>query len=210
MGRRAVHHTTQQRASANVEHTRKYRNSIHGRAVRVQGNRLRYTRKVSKSRISRLVIPQLIETWAELPLLTTARAYREALQDDYDDTDFKHWLSPPPFDVPEGEHVPAGAFRSGTYEEETICLEAAVDGRMRRQERAREEELRERYRQRGQKALVDELRGEVQLLLVEWKRLIECRNLYATDSRERAIWERHMNWLARHVCCLYYLTFLDE
>ncbi|KAJ7064191.1 hypothetical protein C8F01DRAFT_1250444 [Mycena amicta] len=181
----------------------KYDHSERGRQVRRE--RVRSRRKIAKVHIPRLVLPDLVEEWACADLRQTRKVFIAAhrLADEFEEIEFTHWISPPPFDaaaISLADEPPEGNYND--------WLASLVDGCLLRREEAFEAGLKEQLELIGQKKMWDRLRTEVKRLLTQdWAVLRGQEALYEQGTRERAIYERHLIFLARRMYRMYYLRF---
>ncbi|KAJ7054998.1 hypothetical protein C8F01DRAFT_1259033 [Mycena amicta] len=133
----------------------KYDHSERGRQVRRE--QVRSRRKIAKVHIPRLVLPDLVEEWACADLRQTRKVFIAAhrLADDFEEIEFAHWISPPPFDaaaISLADEPPEGNYND--------WLASLVDGCLLRREEAFEAGLKEQLELIGQKKMWDRLRTE--------------------------------------------------
>ncbi|KAJ7053401.1 hypothetical protein C8F01DRAFT_1256371 [Mycena amicta] len=178
-----------------------------GRQVRRE--RVRSKRKVAKNHISRVALPDLLEDWACASLRQTYEVFKAArdLDGDFDETEFAHWISPPPFDAP--AIALANEPDDADYQDWLACL---VDGCLLRRERAFEAGLKEDLAHIGKKKMGDRLRTDIKSLLAhDWVALrtkealyqpgtpphtmLNCSD-YCSDSRTTRIHHHHQIALA--------------
>ncbi|KAJ7053089.1 hypothetical protein C8F01DRAFT_1090159 [Mycena amicta] len=129
-----------------------------GRTVRRE--HVHSKRRIAKLHISRIRLPDLVEDWACGDLRTNYEVFTAAhtAADDFDESEFTHWLHRPPFDLT----AIALAEDSCDYDEySNWYVSCAVDGCLLRREQQREAELKEEFGRIGKKKMVDHLRGEI-------------------------------------------------
>ncbi|KAJ7064183.1 hypothetical protein C8F01DRAFT_1081542 [Mycena amicta] len=160
--KRRKHGTDEERHEAHRRSSLKYDHSERGRQVRRE--RVRSRRKIAKVHIPRLVLPDLVEEWACADLRQTRKVFIAAhrLADEFEEIEFTHWISPPPFDaaaISLADEPPEGNYND--------WLASLVDGCLLRREEAFEAGLKEQLELIGQKKMWDRLRTEVKRLLTQ-------------------------------------------
>ncbi|KAJ7058292.1 hypothetical protein C8F01DRAFT_1086043 [Mycena amicta] len=148
------------------------------RGCTVRRERVRGKRKIAKRHISRLTLPDAVENWACAELrqdyeVFTATLY---LQDDFDETEFVHWLHPPPFDA---STVPEDPDEDDYSNYWASCT---VDGCLLRREQRGETQLKEQLSTLSKRKRDDHLRVEVKGLLErEWLAMRQTSTLYQPE-----------------------------
>ncbi|KAJ7051257.1 hypothetical protein C8F01DRAFT_1263282 [Mycena amicta] len=197
------HHTEEERQAARRATRLRYDHSQRGRAVRRQ--RVRSTRRIAKTHISRLRLPDLVEDWACADLRNNYEVFEAAhtAADDFDESEFTHWLERPPFNA----SAIALAEDPADYDQfSNWYVSCAVDGCLLRREQEREALLKEDLANIGRKKMVDQLRDQVRALLArEWVDICAIESVYAPGTREHTMYERHVIFLARRIYRMYYL-----
>ncbi|KAJ7059370.1 hypothetical protein C8F01DRAFT_1085189 [Mycena amicta] len=176
-----------------------------GRQVRRE--RVRGKRKIAKTHISRVALPDLVEDWACATLRQTYEVFKAALDLDgeFDESEFAHWISSPPFDA--SAIALADEPDDAHYLDWLACL---VDGCLLRRERVFEAALKEELGSLGKKQTRDRLRTDVKSLLTQdWEAMRRKETLYRPGTREHTVYERHVIFLARRIYRMYYLRFRD-
>ncbi|KAJ6469414.1 hypothetical protein C8R45DRAFT_1105272 [Mycena sanguinolenta] len=222
MGRRAIHLTESAKAAAKREQVKKYSQTPHGQLTRANARKPERRRKGGKHTaespakypLSISGLPTLsadIQEWYNAPLPDHEPLFQEALRspDALDESDLARWKKEPPFVEDEDSTDPY----SNEYFAFTKSLVTVLHGVRLREQKTRDARRRVEFLEKGWKAAVAELREEVRSLLARWEivtRLSREQHYHPYHaSREHAMLEHYLQWLARTIYSLYYLQFLE-
>ncbi|KAK7062219.1 hypothetical protein R3P38DRAFT_2493406, partial [Favolaschia claudopus] len=218
MGRSAKHLTLLERASASRESTSKYSTSPHGRANRTASKQQARRRRAAKPSLSlpNLLhgIPPPTERMLDLrdqPLPLDSPLFAQALRsaDALDESDLGRWKAEPPFEE-DGDLMDP---HSDGYLRFTKSLSEVLHGVRVREQRLRDTSLQEEVARKGLQTVVCSIQAEVRELLRCWDRvdkLIRAQFYHPFhQSREFAMLEHYLQWLARSICHFCYLEFLQ-
>ncbi|KAJ6542922.1 hypothetical protein B0H19DRAFT_1076948 [Mycena capillaripes] len=192
MGRRAIHLTRDAKAAAKREQVKKYSQTPHGQAARASPS-------------------TEIQDLYDAPLLVHEPLFQEALRppDALDKSDLSRWKKEPPFVEDEDSTDPY----SDDYLAFTNSLVSVLHGVCLREQTTRDAQWRAEFLEKGWKTSMVELREEVCDLLGRWEMVLRLRREHFYhpyhDSREHAMLEHYLQWLARTIYSLYYLKFLE-
>jgi hypothetical protein len=184
-----------------------YQRWASGQQVRAEGRQARGRRKVSKKHISRISLPNIVEEWAIVHLHDREPSFKAALEnDEFDHTWMGPWLAPPPYPAAavqaHDQLVPGHAMF-------TNLLTGALDGHLLWLELSAEAKMKMDFERVGKKPMTNVWRRELKdLLRREWPALDAFDVVFEQNSRERAVWQRHLVFLARRIYRTYYLKFL--
>ncbi|KAK6974535.1 hypothetical protein R3P38DRAFT_2584146, partial [Favolaschia claudopus] len=141
----------------------------------------------------------------ESSLFTQALRSPEAL----DESDLGRWKAEPPFEEDADTTDP----RSLGYFRFTKSLSEVLHGVRLREQRLRDTSLKDEVARKGLEAVFCSIQAEVRELLLCWDRVEKLigAELYHPfhQSREFAMLEHYFQWLARSICHLYFLEFLQ-
>ncbi|KAJ7218244.1 hypothetical protein B0H12DRAFT_1241657 [Mycena haematopus] len=218
MGRRAKHLSLAQQLSANRERSLKYSRSPQGKSARAASRRPQHRRKGGQhSPPPSGTLPELpppTERMLELcnePLPVGAQLFKQALSspDALDESDLARWKKEPPFVEDEDTTDPY----SSSYMAFNKSLVEVLHGVRLREQNARDIQLREDVSTKGRGVVIHELQQEVAEMWNHWERverLLGERKYHPYhQSREHAMLEHYLQWLARTIYHLYYLKFLE-
>ncbi|KAK7014190.1 hypothetical protein R3P38DRAFT_3205774 [Favolaschia claudopus] len=136
-----------------------------------------------------------------------AQALRSA--DALDESDLGRWKAEPPFEEDEDRMDP----HSEGYLRFTKSLSAVLHGVRLREQRLRDTSLQEEVVRKGLQAILRSIQVEVGELLLCWGRvesLLGAQRYHPFhQSREFAMLEHYLQWLARSICHFCYLEFLQ-
>ncbi|KAJ7058851.1 hypothetical protein C8F01DRAFT_1085345 [Mycena amicta] len=153
----------------------------------IRRERIRSKRCIAKTHISRIRLPDLVEDWACADLRTSYEIFTAAhtAADDFDESEFSHWLHYLPFDLA----AIAIAEDPSEYDEySNWYVSCAVDGCLLRREQQREAQHKEELGRIGKKKTVDHLCEEVKSLLArDWAEMQALSSLYKPGTREHTI-----------------------
>ncbi|KAJ7202986.1 hypothetical protein B0H12DRAFT_1243871 [Mycena haematopus] len=221
MGRRAIHLTQSAKAAAKREQVKNYSQTTHGQATRANARKPAHRRKGKctaegpaecPSSIPGLPTPAAdIQERYNAPLPDHEPLFQEALRspDALDESDLARWKKEPPFVEDEDSTDPY----TSDYFAFTKSLITVLHGVRLREQRIRDAQRRAEFLDKGWKVALPELREEVRRLLERWEivtRLSHEQHYHPYhDSREYAMLEHYLQWLARTIYSLYYLKFLE-
>ncbi|KAJ7239175.1 hypothetical protein B0H12DRAFT_1237627 [Mycena haematopus] len=218
MGRRAKHLSLAQRLSANRESSLKYSRSPQGQSARAASRRPQHRRKGGKaSPPPSGTLPELpppTERMLELhnePLPLDAQLFKQALSspEALDESDLARWKKEPPFVEDEDTSNPY----SSSYLAFNKSLVEVLHGVRLREQNVWDIQLREDVSTKGRGFVIHGLQQEVAEMWKRWERveqLLDERKYHPYhQSREYAMLEHYIQWLARTIYHLYYLKFLE-
>ncbi|KAJ7870028.1 hypothetical protein B0H13DRAFT_2350650 [Mycena leptocephala] len=221
MGRRAKYLTVDEAAAAQRRWTRTYNLGLRGKQVRFAARHARNSRKGASNDFktsdppsppptrvdARLapLDPKIIE-WGVFPLPDEEELFLDALKGsrgrDFSSLDV--WMVEPPFADDDDDDDP----QSLQYVGFTHNSQVALHGLRLRQEQADDARLRAAFAAggvHGEAARQEELRE----LQARWTRVMALP-AYPVNSRKYAMWIHYSNWLARTICRLYHLEFMND
>ncbi|KAJ7243828.1 hypothetical protein B0H12DRAFT_1236310 [Mycena haematopus] len=221
MGRRALYLTLDQKASANRKDRQKYSHSPRGKATKARLRQPTHRRKQAKylpestpecpSSIPGLPPPSTeIEELYNKPLPENEPLFGEALRsaDALDESDLMRWKTEPPFVEDDDTTDPYSA----GYIKYTHSLTHVLHGVRLREQNAEDLRWRSRFAEDGCEAALHDLKEEVHHLLERWERMkdLSTRRPYHPfhASREHAMFQLYIQWLARTIFHKYHLKFL--
>ncbi|KAJ7239576.1 hypothetical protein B0H12DRAFT_1228040 [Mycena haematopus] len=221
MGRRALYLTQDQKTSADRKDHLKYSRSPRGKAAKARLRQPAHRRKQAKyvpestpeCPTSIPGLPALnteIEKWYNTPLPENEPLFKEALRsaDALDESDLMRWKTEPPFVEDDDTTDPYSA----GYLKYTHSLTHVLHGVRLREQNAEDLRWRAKFAEDGWVAALHDLKEEVQLLLERWERMedLSTRRPYHPfhASREHAMFQVYVQWLARTIFHQYYLKFL--
>ncbi|KAJ7828173.1 hypothetical protein B0H13DRAFT_2373348 [Mycena leptocephala] len=218
MGRRAKHHTLAQQASASRESSLKYVQSPKGKITRAASRRPAHRRKVPSARPGTIPdLPALSAPTARMlelynqPLPHSAQLFKAALRspDALDESDLGRWKEEPPFVEDDDTTDPY----SPAYLAFTKSLAEVMHGARLREQNRQDIELRETVRTKGRGFVMRTLQPEIREMWMRWERaerlLSERKYNPYHQSREHTMLEHYIQWLARTICHLSDLKFLE-
>ncbi|KAJ7764551.1 hypothetical protein DFH07DRAFT_770410 [Mycena maculata] len=215
MGRSAKHLSLAEKASANRESTSKYSRSPQGQTTRAASRRPAHRRKCPlppPRTLSNLPTPtpRMLEL-SNQALPFGSPLFKQALRsaDALDESDLPRWKEAPPFVEDDDAMDPYSA----GYLAFTKSLAEVLHGVRLRDQNARDIELRMGVSTKGLALVMHGLQEEVAKMWVRWERaeelLSESKYHPYHQSREHTMLLHHVQWLARTICHLYYLKFLE-
>ncbi|KAJ7059304.1 hypothetical protein C8F01DRAFT_1085129 [Mycena amicta] len=178
-------HTKADKPAGRRASSLKYDHSEHGRTVRRE--RVRTKRRIAKTHISRIRLPDLVEDWACADLRTNYAVFEAAHTPaaDFDESEFTHWLQHPPFNL---AAIALTEDPSDYDDHSNWYVSCAVDGCLLRREQQREAQLKEKLGRIGKKEIVDNLRKEVRALLEgDWAEMQGMGSIYQPGTREHTL-----------------------
>ncbi|KAJ7200867.1 hypothetical protein GGX14DRAFT_400469 [Mycena pura] len=210
---RASKRTSEEKAEARREKSRRYNASERGKAVRAQESaaRRRGRRKVAKGHITRVPPPPSgVYEWSGVPIYPDDPIHASVYTgtEEFDVSPIHCFLDVPPFKIPKREREAARAphqYRRGGM---LWQRERALDGYLERGHVEKKCFWAERAADLKTRLLHDEIRAELRAQLEEWDRILDLNKSYVANSVECVMWERHLVWKARYINDLYYLRLV--
>ncbi|KAJ7850970.1 hypothetical protein B0H13DRAFT_2360390 [Mycena leptocephala] len=148
---------------------------------------------------------------SNLALPHAAQLFQDALRssDALDEGDLTRWKEDPPFIKDDDTTDPY----SPPYLKFTTSLTQVLHGIRLREQNARDVELRDAIRMKGQGFVTRTLQLEIQEMWIHWewaeRMLGEQKYNPFHQSREHTMLEHHVQWLAHTICHLSHLKFLE-